>query len=78
MFKSLFALPLFLMTYLNAQQALPEFDGVVNQEEWASAQEFLIGYEIQPGDNTTAPKKQRFMLPIPPQTSMLVLWLRRI
>ena len=46
MFKSPFALPLFLMIYLNAQQSLPEFDGVVNQEEWASAQEFLIGYEM--------------------------------
>ena len=57
MFKSLFALPLFLITYLNAQQALPEFDGVVNQEEWAAAQEFLIEYEIEPGDNTTAPQK---------------------
>jgi len=43
MFKSLFALPLFLMTYLNAQQVIPEFDGVVNISTSSTTADFQFG-----------------------------------
>jgi hypothetical protein len=35
-----------------AQTSEPNFDGIVEKEEWATAQEFLINYEIDPGNNT--------------------------
>ena len=31
---------------------VPEFDGVVGEQEWANTQKFLINYEIDPGNNT--------------------------
>ena len=52
-------------TFLFAQNNIPVFDGVVSPEEWQNAQEFLIGYEIEPGDNSPAPKKQLSLSPIP-------------
>ena len=42
-------------TILFAQDSPPQFDGVVNQEEWKNAQVFSLDYEIDPGDNTPAP-----------------------
>ena len=42
---------------LFAQNNLPRFDGIVQKEEWQNAQEFIIGYEIEPGDNSPAPQK---------------------
>lgn len=42
-------------TFLFAQNNIPVFDGIVNHEEWQNTQEFLIGYEIEPGDNSPAP-----------------------
>ena len=31
---------------------VPEFDGLVGEQEWANSQKFLINYEIDPGNNT--------------------------
>ena len=45
----------FAATILFAQDSPPQFDGVVNQEEWKNAQVFSLDYEIDPGDNTPAP-----------------------
>ena len=42
-------------TFLFAQNNIPVFDGIVNHEEWQNGQKFLIGYEIEPGDNSPAP-----------------------
>ncbi len=56
--KALFPILItFTATFLFAQNNIPVFDGVVNHEEWQNAQEFLIGYEIEPGDNSPAPQK---------------------
>ena len=38
-----------------AQNTLPTFDGVVNPEEWSSANKHTIEYEISPGNNTPSP-----------------------
>lgn len=51
-------LPLVFFSFtsiLFAQDSPPQFDGVVNQEEWKNAQVFSLDYEIDPGDNTPAP-----------------------
>ena len=49
--------PLFLLfPFLAfAQNTLPTFDGVVNPEEWSSAEKHTIEYEISPGNNTPSP-----------------------
>lgn len=55
---NIFLLPLLLYALLGRAQAdLPEFDGVVQAEEWAKAQRYSIDYEIEPGDNVSAPYK---------------------
>lgn len=52
-----FFAPLFIcIIYLcQAQTSLPNFDGIVEEEEWKSAQIFTLDYEIDPGDNTPPP-----------------------
>ena len=49
--------PLFLLfSFLAfAQNTLPTFDGVVNPEEWSSAEKHTIEYEISPGNNSPSP-----------------------
>ena len=49
--------PLFLLfPFLAfAQNTPPTFDGVVNPEEWISAEKHTIEYEISPGNNTPSP-----------------------
>ena len=44
-------------TFIFAQNNIPVFDGKIHQEEWQNAQQFFIGYEIEPGDNSAAPQK---------------------
>lgn len=49
--------PLFLLLpfLAFAQNTLPTFDGVVNPDEWSSAEKHAIEYEISPGNNTPSP-----------------------
>lgn len=49
--------PLFLIhsTLILAQSSVPNFDGVIEEEEWNEAQVFSLDYEVEPGDNTPSP-----------------------
>lgn len=47
---------LVLLSFISfAQNKLPTFDGVVNSEEWSSAEKHTIDFEISPGNNTPSP-----------------------
>ena len=45
-----------------AQNSAPVFDGVVQLEEWATAQKFTIPYEIEPGDSSPAPQNTQVFI----------------
>ena len=49
--KRLFAPIIFLVSTIGfAQTTPPQFDGVIEQEEWKNAQTFSLDFEIDPGD----------------------------
>ena len=54
--KRLFAPIIFLVSTIGfAQTTPPQFDGVIEQEEWKNAQTFSLDFEIDPGDNIPPP-----------------------
>ena len=55
MYKPLLSLLLLFPLFIQAQKVLPEFDGIVNPEEWEGAETFKINYEIDPGNNVPSP-----------------------
>ena len=49
---------LFFLSFISfAQIDSPVFDGVINPDEWGTAQKFSIPFEIDPGDSSPAPQE---------------------
>ena len=55
MSKTFNALLIFFSFCLAAQNNPPNFDGIINSDEWHAAEKFEINYEIDPGNNVPSP-----------------------
>ncbi|MDG1762753.1 MAG: hypothetical protein P8H38_05830 [Flavobacteriaceae bacterium] len=55
MSKTFNVLLIFFSFCLAAQNNPPNFDGIINSDEWHAAEKFEINYEIDPGNNVPSP-----------------------